>query len=94
MKTATASAKGMTDSQLAHMELRLRRSIPYDQSMLNAIKRERNVRKRKRKAEVSALTAIEEASKIGRALVALANASGPRCSVLPRTPGDPDLSQG
>ena len=47
MKNQTATAKAMNDSQLECEELRLRRSIPADQSLLDAIKRERRSRKRK-----------------------------------------------
>lgn len=49
MKNQTATAKAMDDQQLEQNELRLRRSIPADQSLLDAIKRERRSRKRKAK---------------------------------------------
>jgi len=49
VKSATATAKAMNDAELQRRELALRQSIPADQSLLDAIKRER--RSRKRKAE-------------------------------------------
>lgn len=49
MKSTTATVRAMHDTELEQQELRLRRSIPADQSMLDAIKRERRSRKRKSK---------------------------------------------
>lgn len=47
MKSITATARAMTDDELAARELELRRQIPAAQSLLDAIKRERRSRKRK-----------------------------------------------
>lgn len=49
MKSTTEQAKGMTDDQLAAEGLRLRRSIPKDQALLAAIKRESRGRAKKAK---------------------------------------------
>ena len=47
MKSTTATARAMTDDELARHELELRRQIPAAQTLLDAIKRERRSRKRK-----------------------------------------------
>lgn len=47
MKPATATVKSMTDEALQAENLRLRRSIPKDQSLLDAIKRETKRRGKK-----------------------------------------------
>lgn len=51
MKSATATARTMTDVDLCRKELELRRDIPAAQSLLDAIKRERRARKRKAKQQ-------------------------------------------
>lgn len=48
MKTTTEQAKAMTDEMLAAVSLQLRRRIPADQSLLDAITREQRRRKRQR----------------------------------------------
>lgn len=48
MKTTTEQAKAMTDQQLATVSLELRKRIPADQSLLDAIRREQRRRKRQK----------------------------------------------
>lgn len=48
MKTTTEQAKAMTDEMLDAVSLQLRRRIPADQSLLDAIRREQRRRKRQR----------------------------------------------
>ncbi len=48
MKTTTEHARAMTDDQLAALSLQLRRRIPSDQSLLDAVKREQRRRKRQK----------------------------------------------
>lgn len=47
MRSTTATVKAMTDEALQAENLRLRRSIPKDQSLLDAIKRETKRRSKK-----------------------------------------------
>lgn len=47
MRSTTATVKAMTDDALQAENLRLRRSIPKDQSLLDAIKRETKRRSKK-----------------------------------------------
>ena len=47
MTPSTATARSMTDAELALRERALRREIPAAQSLLDAIKRERRRRKKR-----------------------------------------------
>lgn len=49
MRSTTATVKAMTEEALQAESLRLRRSIPKDQSLLDAIKRE--TRRRSKRAQ-------------------------------------------